>query len=71
MAFYTGVGVVEDEGQAVKYFHMASDDGHLGVSYLLGDCLLDEFGMEKDQARLWKDSFQQQNVVIKERKHTS
>lgn len=50
VAFYTGEGVVEDEGQAVKYFRMASDDGHPGASYLLGDCLLDGFGTEKDRA---------------------
>eukprot|EP00590_Aulacoseira_subarctica_P007176 CAMPEP_0172428428 /NCGR_PEP_ID=MMETSP1064-20121228/46273_1 /TAXON_ID=202472 /ORGANISM="Aulacoseira subarctica , Strain CCAP 1002/5" /LENGTH=347 /DNA_ID=CAMNT_0013173201 /DNA_START=241 /DNA_END=1284 /DNA_ORIENTATION=- len=50
VAFYTGEGVVEDEGQAVKYFRMSSDDGHPGASYLLGDCLLDGFGTEKDRA---------------------
>jgi len=49
VAYYTGEGVAEDEGIAVKYFGRAAECGHVGAAYMLGDCLLDGVGVRRDR----------------------
>lgn len=49
VAYYTGEGVVEDEGKAVEYFGEAAQCGHVGAAYMLGDCLLDGVGIRRDR----------------------
>jgi len=34
VAYYTGEGVVEDEGMAVRYFGKAAECGHVGAAYM-------------------------------------
>lgn len=50
VALYTGEGVAENEELAFYFFRMAADTGHAGAAYMLGDCLLDGIGCERDRA---------------------
>mmetsp|Transcript_30817 Transcript_30817/g.65113 ORF Transcript_30817/g.65113 Transcript_30817/m.65113 type:complete len:387 (-) Transcript_30817:2701-3861(-) len=49
VASYTGEGVVEDEGEAVRLFQLAAEQSHPAACYMLGDCLLDGVGVEIDR----------------------
>ena len=49
VAFYTGEGVPEDEEEAVRLFRLAANQNHPAACYLLGDCLLDGIGVQRDR----------------------
>lgn len=51
VAFYTGEGVAEDEGEAVRLFQLAAEKNHPAACYMLGDCLLDGVGVEVDRGQ--------------------
>lgn len=50
VALYTGEGVVENPEQAVKLFRRTAHLGLAGSAYILGECLLDGVGVERDRA---------------------
>lgn len=50
IALYTGEGVVEDPELAARLFKRAANLGHAGAAYMLGECLLDGVGAERDRA---------------------
>jgi TPR repeat protein len=49
-AYYLGEGVPENPERAVKLFRRASNLGHAGAAYMLGECMLDGVGVERDRA---------------------
>lgn len=50
VALYTGEGVPENPELAVHYFRRIAHLGHSGAAYMLGECLLDGVGTERDRA---------------------
>jgi tetratricopeptide (TPR) repeat protein len=49
VALYTGEGVGENPELAVKYFERAANL-HVGAAYMLGECLLDGLGIDRNRA---------------------
>lgn len=49
-AYYLGDGVAENPALAVRFFRRAANLGHPGAAYMLGQCLLDGVGIERDRA---------------------
>lgn len=49
-ANYLGDGVPENPELAVRLFRRAANLGHPGAAYMLGECLLDGVGIERDRA---------------------
>jgi TPR repeat protein len=45
-----GEGVVENPEYGLKLFRQAAHLGHAGAAYMLGECLLDGVGCERDRA---------------------
>lgn len=50
VALYTGEGIAENTELAVKLFRRAANLGHAGAAYMLGECLLDGVGVDRDRA---------------------
>jgi len=50
VAHYTGEGLAENPEYALKLFRQAAHLGHAGAAYMLGECLLDGVGCERDRA---------------------
>jgi TPR repeat protein len=50
VALYTGDGVPENTELAVRIFVRSANLGHAGAAYMLGECLLDGVGVERDRA---------------------
>ena len=50
VALYTGDGIAENTELAVSLFRRAAHLGHAGAAYMLGECLLDGVGVERDRA---------------------
>jgi TPR repeat protein len=50
VAYYTGEGLTENPDYAVKLFKQAAHLGHAGAAYMLGECLLDGIGAQRDRA---------------------
>ncbi|MGL4350462.1 MAG: tetratricopeptide repeat protein, partial [Plesiomonas shigelloides] len=50
VAFYTGDGIAENTELAVTLCRRAVHLGHAGAAYMLGECLLDGVGVERDRA---------------------
>ena len=49
VAMYTGEGVPENTEFSVILFRRAAHLGHAGAAYMLGECLLDGVGVERDR----------------------
>ena len=49
VAVYTGEAVEENTELAVTLFRKAAHLGHAGAAYMLGECLLDGVGVERDR----------------------
>jgi TPR repeat protein len=49
VAYYTGEGCPENPDNAVRLFKQAAHLGHAGAAYMLGECLLDGIGLERDR----------------------
>ena len=52
VAHYTGEGMNDapDPGHALRLFQQAAHLGHSGAAYMLGECLLDGVGCDRDRA---------------------
>jgi TPR repeat protein len=52
VAHYTGDGMNDapDPGHALRLFQQAAHLGHSGAAYMLGECLLDGVGCDRDRA---------------------
>jgi TPR repeat protein len=48
-AYYLGEGVNENPDVAVRLFWKAANLGHAGAAYMLGECLLEGAGTERDR----------------------
>jgi TPR repeat protein len=49
VAFYTGEGVSQHLSWACDLFYKAANLGHAGAAYMLGECLLDGVGIQRDR----------------------
>lgn len=49
-AFYLGEGAPENADMAVRLFQQGAHLGHAGAAYMLGECLLNGVGSERDRA---------------------